>query len=42
VLTPAALLTFPTTTPPSDALASIAVLGVVCTATAFVIRAVAG
>jgi drug/metabolite transporter (DMT)-like permease len=40
LLTPAALLTFPTTTPPGDALASVAVLGVVCTATAFVILVV--
>src|SRR3954453_9129042 len=37
LLTPAALLTFPKSTPPSDALASILVLGIVCTATAFVI-----
>ncbi|MGA9636450.1 MAG: DMT family transporter [Solirubrobacterales bacterium] len=37
VLTPAALLTFPRSTPPADALASLVVLGIVCTATAFVI-----
>jgi len=37
LLTPAAFLTFPKSTPPGDALASIAVLGIVCTATAFVI-----
>lgn len=40
LLTPAALLTLPTSTPPGDALASIAVLGVVCTATAFVVLVV--
>ena len=37
LLTPAALLTFPDSTPPADALTSIIVLGVLCTATAFVI-----
>jgi drug/metabolite transporter (DMT)-like permease len=37
LLTPAALLTLPSSTPPADALASIAVLGVLCTAMAFVI-----
>jgi len=37
LLTPAAFLTFPKSAPPGDALASIAVLGIVCTATAFVI-----
>lgn len=37
LLTPAALLTFPKSTPPADALASLVVLGIVCTATAFVI-----
>ncbi len=40
LLTPAALLTFPASTPPADALASILVLGVACTATAFVILVV--
>jgi drug/metabolite transporter (DMT)-like permease len=33
----AGLITFPTSTPAADALASLIVLGVVCTATAFVI-----
>ncbi len=37
LLTPAGLITFPGTTPPADALASLIVLGVLCTATAFVI-----
>jgi drug/metabolite transporter (DMT)-like permease len=37
LLTPGALLTLPTSTPPADALASLAVLGILCTATAFVI-----
>jgi drug/metabolite transporter (DMT)-like permease len=37
ILTPAALLTFPSTVPPADALTSLIVLGVLCTATAFVI-----
>lgn len=37
LLTPAALLTFPDSTPSADALTSIIVLGVLCTATAFVI-----
>ena len=37
LLTPAALLTFPASVPASDALASVLVLGVLCTATAFVI-----
>jgi drug/metabolite transporter (DMT)-like permease len=40
LLTPAALLTVPTTVPPADALASIVVLGLLCTATAFVILVV--
>jgi drug/metabolite transporter (DMT)-like permease len=37
ILTPAALLTFPRSVPPADALTSLIVLGVLCTATAFVI-----
>ena len=37
LLTPAALITFPKSVPPGDALDVDAVLGVVCTATAFVI-----
>jgi drug/metabolite transporter (DMT)-like permease len=37
VLTPAAILSRPSSAPPADALASLAVLGVLCTATAFVI-----
>jgi len=40
VLTPAALLTLPTSMPSADALASITILGIVCTATAFVILVV--
>jgi drug/metabolite transporter (DMT)-like permease len=40
LLTPAALLTFPTSTPQADALASIVILGIVCTATAFVVLVV--
>jgi drug/metabolite transporter (DMT)-like permease len=39
LLTPAGI-TFPSSTPPGDALASLIVLGVVCTATAFVILVV--
>jgi drug/metabolite transporter (DMT)-like permease len=37
LLTPAALATFPSSVPPADALASLVVLGLLCTATAFVI-----
>jgi drug/metabolite transporter (DMT)-like permease len=37
LLTPAGLITFPSSSPPADAVASLIVLGVVCTATAFVI-----
>jgi drug/metabolite transporter (DMT)-like permease len=37
LLTPAGLITFPSSSPPTDAIASLIVLGVVCTATAFVI-----
>lgn len=37
LLTPAGLITFPSSAPPADALASLVVLGVVCTAIAFVI-----
>jgi drug/metabolite transporter (DMT)-like permease len=37
LLTPAALITFPSSVPPADALTSLIVLGVLCTATAFVI-----
>jgi drug/metabolite transporter (DMT)-like permease len=40
LLTPAALLTLPTSMPSADALASITILGIVCTATAFVILVV--
>jgi drug/metabolite transporter (DMT)-like permease len=37
LLTPAGLLTIPGSVPPADAFASLIVLGVLCTATAFVI-----
>src|SRR5206468_2205838 len=37
LLTPGALATVPATVPPADALASLLVLGLLCTATAFVI-----
>lgn len=37
LLTPAGLLSFPSSTPPADALTSLVVLGVLCTAAAFVI-----
>jgi drug/metabolite transporter (DMT)-like permease len=40
LLTPAALLTLPTSMPSADALASITILGIICTATAFVILVV--
>jgi drug/metabolite transporter (DMT)-like permease len=37
LLTPAGLITFPSSAPPGDAIASLIVLGLVCTAAAFVI-----
>jgi drug/metabolite transporter (DMT)-like permease len=37
LLTPGALLTLPSSAPPADAIASLIVLGLLCTATAFVI-----
>jgi drug/metabolite transporter (DMT)-like permease len=37
LLTPAGLITFPSTAPPADALGSLIVLGLLCTAIAFVI-----
>jgi drug/metabolite transporter (DMT)-like permease len=37
LLTPAGLITFPGSAPPADAIASLIVLGALCTATAFVI-----
>jgi drug/metabolite transporter (DMT)-like permease len=37
ILTPAALITFPDSVPPADAITSLVVLGVLCTAAAFVI-----
>ncbi len=37
LLTPAALITFPSSVPPADAVTSLIVLGLLCTATAFVI-----
>jgi len=40
ILTPAGILTFPQSVPPTDAIVSLVVLGLLCTATAFVILVV--